>query len=125
MATLYRKKLRSSKSENEPEDEDAGANQLLCGECGKDLISAPNSIRCDSENCKILYHPSCLGDEGPIDSEKWFCKLCEPSPEYVNDLPDINLVETSGISYPPLNVSGFIAAARIASDNIDPEAAKC
>ena len=48
---------------------------LLCGICNQDLVpSEPTSIQCDL--CKNLFHPSCLGNEGPLDSEKWFCAVC-------------------------------------------------
>ena len=61
---------------NRQEDRD-----LLCGDCGKDLTSEPTSVRCDGESCRKLFHPSCLGDEGPLDSEKWQCHWCQTKHE--------------------------------------------
>ena len=50
---------------------------LLCAICDGDLQSEPTSIRCDSDGCKYLFHRSCLGDTGPIDTEKWYCRRCQ------------------------------------------------
>ncbi len=58
------------------EEQQAGHIPLLCAVCDTNLTTEPTSIRCDSEDCKYLFHPSCLGDTGPIDNEKWFCHLC-------------------------------------------------
>ena len=49
----------------------------LCGICNKDLISEPNSIQCDVPSCKKLFHPKCLGNFGPFDSEPWACIDCQ------------------------------------------------
>ena len=49
---------------------------LPCSLCGQNLATEPTSIRCDSLNCKRLFHPSCLGDRSPLCNELWFCDLC-------------------------------------------------
>ena len=61
---------------------------LLCCICHQDLVpSEPTSIQCDS--CKNLFHPSCLGSEGPLDCEKWFCAVCSlPSDKNVPRLEE-------------------------------------
>jgi hypothetical protein len=55
-----------------------------CGVCCRDLVTEPCSIQCDNDTCKRLFHPSCLGNQAPYDSEKWFCCKCrdtEDSPK--------------------------------------------
>ena len=50
---------------------------LLCSACSSDLTTEAYSITCDSNTCKHIFHPSCLGNAGPIENEPWFCILCK------------------------------------------------
>ena len=34
-------------------------------------------MKCCSTTCKHIFHPSCLGDAGPIDNHPWYCTLCK------------------------------------------------
>ena len=46
---------------------------LLCSLCNGDVTTEPTSVKCDFDSCRGIFHPSCLGDSGPIDNERWFC----------------------------------------------------
>ena len=52
---------------------------LSCNVCGRNLDEEPTIIRCDSKSCKLLFHPSCLGNSAPLCNELWFCSLCQDS----------------------------------------------
>ena len=54
-----------------------GMIQSLCSACSSDVTSESPSIICCSTTCKHIFHPSCLGDAGPIDNQPWFCTLCK------------------------------------------------
>ncbi len=62
-----------------PTDSLNNDTSLSCGVCGKGLATVPISIRCDSESCKQLFHPSCLENDAPFDNEKWLCQKCRPT----------------------------------------------
>ena len=80
--------LRSTAKDSEVSEEDIDDNDqtydyedytqtLPCSICNTDLDSEPTIIRCDSEACKNLFHPSCLGTSAPLDNEKWLCPRCK------------------------------------------------
>ena len=80
--------LRSTESDPDATEEETDTSyqsygydhstQILpCSICSTDLDSEPTIIRCDSEVCKSLFHPSCLGINAPLDNEKWFCPRCQ------------------------------------------------
>ena len=80
--------LRSAKSDSVTTEDDSENNSITygsndneqtlpCSVCNSDLDSEPTIIRCDSAECKTLFHPSCLGDEAPLDNEKWICPRCQ------------------------------------------------
>jgi hypothetical protein len=72
--------LSSTASKDDEEDNSkGGVASLPCGICSVDLIKEPCSIQCDNSNCKTIFHPSCLGNDAPADSEKWFCIECRDS----------------------------------------------
>ena len=59
---------------------------------GRDHDEEPTIIRCDSVSCKLLSHPSCLGNSAPL----WFCPPCQDS---VIIEPAVNqLLDTSTLS---------------------------
>ncbi len=67
---------------------------LLCSACGEVPTTSPCSIQCD--NCKKIYHPSCLGNEAPADNEPWSCKLCAaPIVSKVSELTVSQVIKTA------------------------------
>ena len=80
--------LRSTTGDSDCTEEDTETNDLIdechanehtlpCSVCDRNLDSEPTIIRCDSEACKSLFHPSCLGNHAPLDNEKWLCPRCQ------------------------------------------------
>ena len=100
--------LRSRKTSHTSSSDVITSATLPCSICDADLINEPCSIRCDAASCKRLFHPSCLGNSAPLDSELWFCQDCQSTEPIIDQLDSSNSDDSA--------TARAIREARIKSD---------